>query len=108
MKDSLKKFLEGIASENTEILAKNSFGIKRIVLFNPKKIRGFVNAGSIREVLSYTENCFLNTQFKIDHQEIKVVVIPWYDPNKHYEGHHQEGDYAIDIGDYLSKSPEFS
>lgn len=98
MKDSLKKLLEGIIDENIEILGKNDLGIKRIVLFSSGKF-----TDSIREVLNYTENCLLSTQFKIDHREIKVEIIPWYNPDRHFE----KGDYAINLGDYLSNFQEF-
>jgi len=97
MKASLKKFLEGLVDENIKILSKNNFGVKRIIFFSSGKF-----TDSIREALNYTENYFLSTQFKIDHKGIKVEVISWYGCNTKF----QEGDYAIDMGNYLSKSPE--
>ncbi len=99
MKDQLKKILEKLVDESINALEQNSFGVRRIVLFSSRKF-----TDSIGEILSYTENCFLSTQFKIDHREIKVEVVPWYNCSRHAK----EGDYAIDMGVYLSKFPEFS
>ena len=100
MKDSLKKLLEELVDESVKTLSKNNFGVKRIILFSSGKF-----TDSVREALSYTENCLLSTQFKIDHKEIKVEVIPWYNCGRYI----QEGDYRIDVGAYLkSNFPEFS
>jgi hypothetical protein len=92
MKDSLKKILEGLVEEEIKTLEENKAGIKRIVLFSSEKFTDFM-----REVLNYTENCMLSTQFKIDHREIRIEIIPWYNRNRHF----REGDYAIDLGAYL-------
>jgi len=96
MKDSLKKILEELVEESVKILENCKPEVKRIVLFSSGRF-----TGDVREILNCTENYLLSTQFKINHREIRVKIIPWYNRNKHF----QEGDYAIDLGAYLK--PKF-
>ncbi|MDD5191820.1 MAG: hypothetical protein PHH54_04060 [Candidatus Nanoarchaeia archaeon] len=95
MEDSLKKLLEELVGGDVKTLKANNLGIKRIVLFSSGNI-----TDSMREALNYTENCFLSTQFKIGHGEIKVEIIPWYNCGRYF----QEGDYRIDVGAYLKSN----
>jgi len=99
MKDSLKKILEEFVKESVKTLEDSRSGVKRIVIFSSGRF-----TGEIREILNCTENYFLSTQFKINHGEIKVRLIPGYKRDKDL----QEGDYIVDLGAYLRPNfPEF-
>lgn len=93
MKDSLKNEIGKLVEDTVSNIQKNIQSSKRIVLFSSGKF-----SGSVREVLNYTENRLLNTQFKIDHNKIRVEVIPRYGCGRH----RQVGDYAVDVGAFLA------
>lgn len=98
MKDSLKKQIEELVEKTIYNIQQNDSIPRRIAIFSSKKLKEPI------EILNYTENHFLNTQFKINHREIKVEVIPQY--SRRYL---QEGDCAVDVGDYLTINfPEVS
>ena len=96
MKDSLKEALEELVREHVGVLEICEPVIKRIVLFSPGEFNG-----EVTEILNCTENYLLSTQFKIDHREIRVVVIPKYNSQRDF----QEGDYTINVGAYLRSNP---
>ncbi len=94
MRKNLKRILEELVEESVRSFNGKTFAPKRIVLFSSYKLKG--DASTI--IFNYLQNCFYNTQWHIDNR-VPIEIMPYYND----ERHRKEGDYIIDVGEFLIK-----